>query len=211
MNKVFVLWFVLLLGSGCSVASKTLPSSQPNPRGTEQRGESTAANDAAPSQEAIQDWESYTNAKYGYQIKYPSGNGIDVSEPAKVKIKFTQPFEEEGSKGTDEFSFVIAVHENPRQLAPKAWFEMLQLGPEYVRQEQNINVGGLQALKVTLFEGDSNSVHIYISGSISGSKKLYEISYWSPDSMNYYSATLRSHYEQVFQYMVNTFHLLKNK
>lgn len=165
----------------------------------------TAPKQTPPSQDDTANWHTYTNSKYGYQISYPLTGLLDASDPLKVSIKFSQAFESEGgSQGTDEFSFNIAVQNNPKHISPRVRAQQ-SWNRAAIKVQQDININGVAGYKIRVFEIDQDTDYIYLAGR----DAIYILSFWEPQTMNDFTPTLQKHYAAIFQKMVSSFHFDK--
>ncbi len=206
-----VSWLIMLLAAGCTVAYNTVrrtraipvQQSRVNVSPGSQRGAAIATTPIQTRDDSTS-WKVHTSVKYGYEISYPSVGTLDASNPSRVFIAFSQPFDVEGSRGIDEFSFCIAVHNNPAGIPSRVWAQKVW-EPDFIRAQQDIRINGVLGYRVTIFEFDQNTEHIYVSKG----SAIYELSFWNPETMSHFAPALRKHYDALFQRMLNSFRLQK--
>lgn len=153
-------------------------------------------------------WSEYQNTTCGYKVQYPQGsiisdNGCDV----EVTVSLGIPAAIAG--GSDDFVFRIMAKANPKDLSPESWSgsefaKLYEESPESVVQRQRFSVDGVPGFSLTIAEGDSNRVHIYISRN----GRMYELNYLDPTSLFGVSANALDHWQSLLDTMMKSFRFL---
>jgi hypothetical protein len=155
-------------------------------------------------------WEVFTNERFPYSVTYPSGAVVRGELPNKhpnsdvisdVSIAFRQSFDSNGSKGMDNFDFRITVHDNPNHVSAIIYATSQPgFGDSNITSKQ-VKIGRLAGYEVRDREGDQITRRVYLADS----NRIYELSFWDPDSMYLYPDSVRQCYAAIFERMVKSF------
>ena len=122
---------------------------------------------ATPTPDPTADWQTYTNTKYGYSIKYPTGTEIVEGPGGEGKILgtdflFSGPNEE--SWVYDGFNISISIVKNPNNKKPK----------EFIQEAYNSSIKQIQTPGFPA-EGDiaDCKVEEITRGEVDGSRFTY--------------------------------------
>ncbi len=158
------------------------------------------------------DWKTYSNETYQYKVNYPPSASVATSvgaldnhnlpELQEVRLSFVQQFDNAAGGGQDRFGFRVTVYDNPKSVTAKEW-ALQQWSPDVIRKQEEIDLTGGYAYKLTIFEIDQTSDYIYLAKG----NRVYALSYWSPDSMFDFTPEVRQNYTAIFQEMIDSFNV----
>ena len=75
-----------------------------------------------PSPDETAEWKTYTNTKYGYSIKYPSGFNYKISEKGEAMVAFDSFPEVLESSAAEDKTLVIIVADTSKPVIDKNFF-----------------------------------------------------------------------------------------
>lgn len=124
----------------------------------------------------------------------------NLPELQQVRLGFVQQFDNGAGGGQDQFGFRVTVYDNPKSVTAKEW-ALQQWSPDVIREQEEIDLPGGYAYKLTIFEIDQTSDYIYFTKG----NWVYALSYWNPDSMFDFTPEVRQNYSATFRKMLNSF------
>jgi len=106
-----------------------------------------------PDSDLMAGWKTYTNTKYGYQFKYPSGRNFKISLSNTESSPLYVIRETVSSGYLDDWDILISVWENPEQLSLIDWLKFLKnsnalpLPTENKELVSNYSFSGIEAFR----------------------------------------------------------------
>lgn len=169
MNKTITLGalalgVVFLAGCGQQQASQVTPST-PNP--TVQQPQ-VAANDnvqattqSAPKTDETANWKTYTNSKFGFEIKYPSNWKISTERSDAGSVVWDIP----GGAGTESRE-AVNFEANSKKLTLNQVKSEIIPDKSAIAKETQVSVGGEKALKIDTTEFGISHIIFLHNGNI---------------------------------------------
>lgn len=159
-------------------------------------------------QKGMGQWQTYSNAKFHYQLQYPpppniiritsTDSGDDGNGPflQQLGILFSVSPNSSGQDNA-QFPFSVTVYDNPKQQTAKQWADRW----DAVQQESTVNINGVNGYKIAEFAYDQNDIYIYLIHRA----LVYQVSYVDPTTLFEYPNVDQQEYSRIVNHILQSF------
>jgi hypothetical protein len=153
---------------------------------------STVVTSTTTTTDETKDWKKYTNAEYGFEVKYPQNWEMQNSEKS---VSFFNPVDWSKKYNQANYPIYISIYDNPDRINVQEWYEKKVSDGLFTEIIENIMIDNIVALKILNRGGMDNNFAVYVGNNIS----IFSI-----------NTRQDSKYIDIFEKIISTFKFIDN-